>query len=259
MMSIWDDITGFLTGGSSGGDINWTRTLLSLGGGYALSQSGAAGASAPPTGYQGGIPRYTPVRQAVNVPYDPNRRPGSAGQRYFSTQQFVPDEGGDIGAANAAATQEAAGLASLAQLNPARAARAAPIQRQPQGSVSPIVSRAPARVIEDRPIPQPQGFEGFQPRYAAGGIAHLAGGGRYLAGTTDGMEDRVRANIEGQQEARLSDGEFVIPADVVSHLGNGNSTAGAKRLDDMMAQVRQARTGTPKQGRQIDARKFMPK
>jgi hypothetical protein len=42
------------------------------------------------------------------------------------------------------------------------------------------------------------------------------------------MADKVPATIDGTQEARLSDGEFVIPADVVSHLGNGNSNAGAK-------------------------------
>lgn len=258
-MSVWDDITGFLTGGSNSGDINWGRTLLSLGGGYMMAQSGMGGASAPPTGYQGSIPRYTSVRQAVNAPYDPSVRPGSAGQRYFSTQQFVP-AGGDLGAANAAASEEAAGLASLAQLNPARQMRPAPIQRQPQGDVSPIVSRAPARVIEDLPVsPYSRGLENYQPRYAAGGIAHLAGGGRYLAGATDGMEDKVPANIDGRQPAALSDGEFVIPADVVSHLGNGNSTAGAKQLENMMTEVRKARTGNPQQGRQIDARKFMPK
>jgi len=258
-MSLWDDITGFLSGSTSGGNINWGRTLLSLGGGYALAQSGAGNASAPPTGYQGGIPRYTAARQAVNVPYDPNVRPGSAGRRYFTTQQYVPQEGGDMDASNALASQEAAGIASLTQLNPARQMRAATIERAPQGNVSPIVSRAPARVIEDLPVPRSEGLEGYTPRYAGGGIATLAGGGRYLAGGTDGMEDKVRASIEGQQEARLSDGEFVIPADVVSHLGNGNSNAGAKRLEEMMVNVRKARTGNPQQGRQINARKLMPK
>jgi hypothetical protein len=48
------------------------------------------------------------------------------------------------------------------------------------------------------------------------------------------MSDEIEATIEGEQEARLSDGEFVIPADVVSHLGNGSSDAGAKRLYEMM-------------------------
>ena len=62
------------------------------------------------------------------------------------------------------------------------------------------------------------------------------------------MADKVPATIDGVQDARLSDGEFVIPADVVSHLGNGNSDAGAKVLKDMMNRVRKARTGNEKQG-----------
>ena len=90
-----------------------------------------------------------------------------------------------------------------------------------------------------------------------GGIAELSKG-RYLDGKTDGMADEVPARIEGVQEARLSDGEFVIPADVVSHLGNGNSDAGAKVLEDMMARVRKARTGTEKQGKEINPRDFLP-
>ena len=82
--------------------------------------------------------------------------------------------------------------------------------------------------------------------------------GYYLGGTTDGMADRIPARIDNTQEARLSDGEFVIPADVVSHLGNGNSSAGAKNLYNMMDRVRQARTGSTRQGRQIDPNKFIP-
>jgi hypothetical protein len=92
---------------------------------------------------------------------------------------------------------------------------------------------------------------------AAGGIATLKKG-KYLDGKTDGMADEVPATIEGTQEARLSDGEFVIPADVVSHLGNGNSDAGAKVLEGMMARVRKARTGNDKQGKEIDPKKFIP-
>jgi hypothetical protein len=60
------------------------------------------------------------------------------------------------------------------------------------------------------------------------------------------------------QPAKLSHGEFVIPADVVSHLGNGNSDAGAKVLYKMMDRVRHARTGNKKQGRQINPEKFTP-
>ena len=91
---------------------------------------------------------------------------------------------------------------------------------------------------------------------AAGGIAQL--NPRYFAGATDGMADLLPANIDGQQEARLSDGEFVMPADVVSHLGNGNSNAGADVLYDMMDRVRKARTGTEQQGRQINPNNMLP-
>jgi hypothetical protein len=83
--------------------------------------------------------------------------------------------------------------------------------------------------------------------YAAqGGLIRLANGG-YLSGGNvpgDGMSDDIPARIGGTQEAALSEGEFVIPADVVSHLGNGSSNAGSKKLYAMMDNLRKARTGT---------------
>ena len=81
--------------------------------------------------------------------------------------------------------------------------------------------------------------------------------GYYLGGPTDGMADRIPATIDNTQPAALSDGEFVIPADVVSHLGNGNSDAGAQNLYSMMDRVRTDRTGNPEQGRQIDPNKYL--
>ena len=100
---------------------------------------------------------------------------------------------------------------------------------------------------------------------ADGGLMelHYAMGGatptqpRYLQGHTDGMADELNTSIDGIQPAKLSHGEFVIPADVVSHLGNGNSDAGAKKLYEMMSRVRKARTGNEKQGKKIDPDKFM--
>jgi hypothetical protein len=82
--------------------------------------------------------------------------------------------------------------------------------------------------------------------------------GGYLNGQGDGMSDSIPATIEGKQPARLADGEFVIPADVVSHLGNGSSKAGSKRLYAMLDKVRRARTGNKKQGKQINPNKYMP-
>jgi hypothetical protein len=72
------------------------------------------------------------------------------------------------------------------------------------------------------------------------------------------MSDNIPATISNKQPARLADGEFVVPADVVSHLGNGSTDAGAKHLYAMMDHVRKARTGNPKQGKQINASKFLP-
>ena len=82
--------------------------------------------------------------------------------------------------------------------------------------------------------------------------------GGYLNGQGDGMSDSIPATIEGKQPARLADGEFVIPADVVSHLGNGSSKAGSKRLYAMLDKIRHARTGNKKQGKQINPSKYMP-
>ena len=94
-----------------------------------------------------------------------------------------------------------------------------------------------------------------------GGIASLAKGGlppRYLQGAGDGMSDSIHARIGGKQEARLADGEFVVPADVVSHLGNGSSNAGAKKLYAMMDRVRNARTGKKRQAPQVKTERYMP-
>ena len=96
---------------------------------------------------------------------------------------------------------------------------------------------------------------------AGGGVGHLGGysdGGRMLKGPGDGMSDDIPASIAGKQPARLADNEFVVPADVVSHLGNGSSDAGARKLYKMMDNVRKARTGKKKQAPQIKSDKYMP-
>ena len=202
-------------------------SLISLGGAI-LGGTGALGTNTPATGYQGTVPEYDVQREVVPGTYDPNRRPGSGGQRYFTQTQYVPKS------ATPAEPMSAEGLAALNAANPARQER-----RRPGGPRTPIPMQDEVQEL------------------AAGGIAQLKKG-QYLNGASDGMADKVPANIDGVQEARLSDGEFVIPADVVSHLGNGNSDAGAKVLKDMMSRVRKARTGNTKQGKEIDPKKFIP-
>jgi len=100
----------------------------------------------------------------------------------------------------------------------------------------------------------------YNPSTYAGALKkqeRMAHGG-YLNGDGDGMSDSIPATIEGKQPARLADGEFVVPADVVSHLGNGSSKAGSKRLYAMLDKVRHARTGNKKQGKEIKADKYLP-
>ena len=95
---------------------------------------------------------------------------------------------------------------------------------------------------------------GGQQGFAEGG--YLGGGDINVQG--DGMSDDIPANIDNEQPAALSEGEFVIPADVVSHIGNGSSEAGAKEFYGMMDRVRMARTGRKKQSPEIDPERFMP-
>jgi hypothetical protein len=90
-------------------------------------------------------------------------------------------------------------------------------------------------------------------------LGSYSDGGRMLRGPGDGMSDNIPATIAGKQPARLADGEFVIPADVVSHLGNGSSDAGSKVLYKMMEKIRRARTGNAKQGKKINPNKFVPR
>lgn len=224
-------------------------------GSMGLGYLGAMGSDTPapvPTGYQGGIPALRAVRgevpmmrgelasngsvrpldsagaasgvpssRMVDMAYDPNRRPGSSGRRYFSDTQYVGEDQ-DLEAAEALRDEQ---LNTLAERN----------------------INSPARELRQPPVQQ----------MATGGIAGLKRGA-YLNGDTDGMADKVPATIGGRQPAALSDGEFVIPADVVSHLGNGNSSAGAKVLEAMMARVRKARTGRKEQGKQVNPNKLLP-
>ena len=95
----------------------------------------------------------------------------------------------------------------------------------------------------------------WEPQEATHGPHGIEG---LLKGPGDGMSDHIEATIEGHTPARLANDEFVIPADVVSHLGNGSTSAGAKHLYSMMERIRKARVGHPKQGKQIDPEEHLP-
>ena len=103
-----------------------------------------------------------------------------------------------------------------------------------------------------------------QERLAGGGIANLGGysdGGRLLRGPGDGVSDSIPAVIGNKQPARLADGEFVVPARIVSELGNGSTEAGARQLYAMMDRIQKARgktTGKGKMAKDTKASKYLP-
>lgn len=190
-----------------------------------------------PTGYQGSIPIYEHTRN--QVPYDymqESRGPGSLGRRYFSDNIYsIPD---GMSAEEAGVPEEKRPF--MVSTNTAENAA----QRQAQSLFDSYLSSG----------------RGELDGYAAGGIASIApkGQGYYLGGVTDGMGDQIPAHVDNQEPAALSDGEFVVPADVVSHLGNGNSNAGAKELYAMMERIRKDRTGNPRQGKQVNPGNYLP-
>jgi hypothetical protein len=220
---------------------------------------------APPTGYQGGIPDLVAVRERVPQEQLAMPTPGGMGQRYFSDTIYAQKPESmmtppTLEEARATARQQV----GLPALTGGTGMGTGMGTGQEQTQTSPQTGNNV--VVDDRNTNTGGGGGGggsgsdgrnTQLR-AGGGLLALAKGGYYLGGPTDGMADKVPARIDGRQEARLSDGEFVIPADVVSHLGNGNSNAGAQQLYAMMDRVRKARTGREAQGRQINPSKYVP-
>ncbi len=103
-----------------------------------------------------------------------------------------------------------------------------------------------AKGAESAPDPEsPNSFAAGGP--VGGALVELAGGGKVAMGPGGGLDDLIPTSIQGRQAARLSDGEFVIPADVVSMMGDGSTRAGSQRLYDLVKGVRSEKTGTPAQ------------
>jgi len=117
----------------------------------------------------------------------------------------------------------------------------------PQEQAVQILSRFTARFGEEA-------LKDLMKQVRSGAVSENAGrAGGMIRGAGDGMDDLVPATLEGEQDVLLSDNEYVVPADVLSGLGNGSSEAGARKLDDMSDEVRMMRTGTKEQAPQIDS------
>lgn len=170
-----------------------------------------------PGGYKGGIPTLTASRQMLPMPTTMKnaagetvaRRPGSGGISYFTPMQYL--KAGQVPAT------AATGIATVPESVAPAESVAAPVEVAAAG-----------------------GLMG----YAGGGIANLGGysdGGRLLKGPGDGVSDSIPAVIGKKQPARLADGEFVIPARIVSELGNGSTEAGARKLYAMMDRIKKTR------------------
>lgn len=227
----------------------------------ALAAAKAFAGSDQSGGYNVPVPKMDAVRQQIAYT-DTNRRPGEAGRQYFTDPRFVKqgDETSLAAAQNAAASQAAGILAAAptyqAPVNKYDTTMKTPWNKPAEPAAAGTSAGSTAAPAGLAAVPTQEQL--MDPNYkigmASGGIASA----RYLQGGTDGMADKIPANIDGDQPAALSHGEFVIPADVVSHLGNGNSEAGADKLYQMMARIRKARTGNEKQGKKINPDKFMP-
>ena len=209
------------------GEIDWKNALttgVGIGQALGLDAFDKLGSDGQVVGYQGGIPSYAATRRQVPVDYSTGRRPGAGGRRYFTDMRYTAPQ--NAGIAAQAAAQDATALQQMNQANPLN-----------QPPVSTMAAGGYA--------------------YAPGGLAGMMPS-RYLNSAADGMADTIPSSIDNKDPAALSGGEFVVAADVVSGLGNGNSNAGAQQLYNMMDRVRKARTGTTKQGKQIKPQSVMP-
>jgi len=234
------DIGKLLSGTSSYGMLGQLAGLA--GSGALLNKvlgSGSSGGGF--AGYQGGIPTLTASRQMLPIPTTVQdesgrtvpRRPGSGGITYFTPMQYL-----------------AAGQTP---------ANNYPSQTEPVAQVTNDVTGMPTYSMPDGVgIRAPIGDAKVM---ASGGIASLGGysdGGRLLRGPGDGVSDDIPATIGGRQPARLADGEFVVPARIVSELGNGSTEAGARKLYAMMDRIKASRAKAKNIAADTKASKHLP-
>ena len=236
--------TGGGAGGATGGGANWGAQGLGEGFAPALTNAQAYGA-----GIGGGITGLIgqSAQNQNNMAPEPEEYTGPLSQFKYNPQTFRPNVAPGYADGGVASLGRQTGLYPQSQMD--RTQFAVPSQM-------PVSREVIGSDYDSRISP----YTGDM-MMASGGISSLGSysdGGRMLKGPGDGMSDDIPGVIAGKQPARLADGEFVVPADVVSHLGNGSTDAGAKKLYSMMDNVRKARTGSKKQGRQIKAEKYVP-
>ena len=285
-------IKNLFNGNTAGG----AGQLAGLAGLYALLNTlggGIGGTGSVYKGYTGGIPQYTGTRAQYGVPQQqigtygatapatgglPNVTPQQF-QQYASNPNISPNQVADAMNRYGITTDQAAQALNVdpsvvqqkynevmgpnAQLGP---------YRPGQGGITyftPMQYNLPAATPTPTPTPTTTttttgSAAGGAIGYAYGGgvssLGTYSDGGRMLKGPGDGVSDSIPATIGGHQKAALADGEFVIPARIVSEIGNGSSDAGARKLYAMMDRIQNARKRTTKNvAANTKAEKYLPR
>ena len=260
MGNIFNSAGKLLTGGSGTG-----AQLASLAGLGALLNSGGSGGSGGFAGFRGGIPKYTASRTQYAPPVSTlNRGPAPSNEMVMDylrrpglNDSMIARSMNEYGVSpQQVATATQAPLADIQARYQAAMGPNAGIARRPgSGGVtyfSPMVytpQAAAAPAAPTTPVVAPSANPIIEPTYAGGGIASLGGysdGGQLLRGPGDGVSDDIPATIGDKQPARLADGEFVVPARIVSELGNGSTEAGARKLYAMMDRIKKSRSKSMK-------------
>ena len=221
---------------------------------------GMQGGGTPPVGMPTGLPDdYTAYMQQLQQMI--NLKGSPAGLPQFSAPISQPGFGTQMTKASRPNTYADGGQINLQgsfNLNPnSMGPQAFEGSKTGGPGMSLDMMRPQPAVLPRAPQISPGGPGGYGTQMALGGITRIQKEGQ-VRGNGDGMEDKVYGNIEGRQKVALSRDEFIVPADVVSGLGNGSSNAGADKLYKMMDRVRKARTGVKKQGTQIKGDRYVP-
>ena len=252
-------------GGILSGKSGSMAQIASLGGLGALLNSMGGSGGGGYKGYQGSIPKYTASRTQYAPPVSTvNRGPAPSNEAVMDylkrpglNDSMIARSMNEYGVSpQQIADVTKSPLADIQARYQAAMGPNAGIARRPgSGGVtyfSPMVytpqaaaPAAPAAPVEQVTQPNPT----IQDTYAAGGMAEgglgslgsYSDGGRLLKGPGDGVSDSIPAMIGKNQPARLADGEFVIPARIVSEIGNGSTDAGARKLYAMMDRIKKAR------------------
>jgi hypothetical protein len=257
-------------------------SMLGVAGAAGLAQQllGGGGGSGY-AGYQGGIPKYTAERRQYAVPLTAapytTKLSDQDVKNYLTrpnmTEAMVARGMNEYGIS----PERVAGILNLPAatvqskyqeaLGPNYASRRpgsggvtyfSPIQYKPANTT---VATPPGDTVVTPPAPVETVSENDKQVFASGGIASLGGysdGGQLLRGPGDGVSDDIPATIGDKQPARLADGEFVVPARIVSELGNGSTEAGARKLYAMMDRIKNARSKAKNIAANTKADKHLP-